>query len=263
MAKAEEIGEYLGVKSEGERVVSHYFDCLKAGYKGWVWVVCLARVPRSRQGTVSETNLIPAQGALLAPSWIPWADRLQPGDLDRKDKTPYNPDDPNLQPAYQSVGGDADRLANWELGLGRKRVLSLEGRNAAVKRWLHNPHSRSELDRKGNPPENPCSTCGYLWKVSGSLRLEFGLCTNAWSPDDGHVVAMDHACGAHSETDAVIETSKVPESGTHLDDQSLVVVPMLNPSEDSQDDSVSQGRQTSPDSSEDNDTDTGAEHSQE
>jgi hypothetical protein len=37
-------------------------------------------------------------------------------------------------------------------------------------------------------------------KLSGSLRSEFGVCTNEWSPADGRVVHLDFGCGAHSET---------------------------------------------------------------
>lgn len=223
IAKPEEIGQHIKAEFAGERVVSHFFECLKPGYKGWVWAVTLARVPHARLGTISETDLIPSDGALLAPPWIPWADRLQPGDLGRKDTISYVPDDPNLNQGYESSDEDTDELALWELGLGRKRVLNRVGRDAAVKRWLRDQHSRTELDRHGNPPKDPCSTCGYLWKLSGSLRLEFGLCANAWSPDDGHVVAMDHTCGAHSETDADVTPTSLPVGGTFLDDKSLLV----------------------------------------
>lgn len=223
IAKPEEIGCHIGIEAVEERVVTHFFACLKFGYKGWVWAVTLARAPHARLGTVSETDLLPSQGALLAPPWIPWSKRLQPGDLGRKDSTPYDPDDPNLDQGYEASDENADRMALWELGLGRKRVLNRTGRDAAVRRWLRNPHSRTELDNRGNPPENPCSTCGYLWKIDGSLRLQFGLCTNAWSPDDGHVVAMNHTCGAHSETDADLTPTSLPEGGTFLDDKSLLV----------------------------------------
>lgn len=223
IAKPEEIGSHLRVESAGQRVVTHFFECCKLGYRGWVWAVTLARVPHARLGTVSETDLLPDQGALLAPPWIPWVQRLRPGDLSRKDATPYDPDDPFLDQGYEATGEDADEMALWELGLGRKRVLNRVGRDAAVKRWLHDQHSRAELDRYGNPPQNPCSTCGYLWKVSGSLRLEFGLCANEWSPDDGHVVAMNHTCGAHSEQDTDITPTSLPVGETYLDDKSLLV----------------------------------------
>lgn len=222
IAKAEEIGQHLRVEAADERVVTHFFECLKFGYRGWMWAVTLARVPHARLGTVCETDLLPGEGALLAPPWIPWEQRLQPGDLGRKDTTPYDPDDPFLDQGYEASGEDADAVAMWEPGLGRKRVINRAGRDAATKRWLHNPHSRTELDRRGNLPENPCSTCGYLWKVDGSLRLVFGLCANAWSPDDGHVVAMNHTCGAHSERDTDITPSSMPVGGIFLDDKSLL-----------------------------------------
>ena len=46
IAKPEEIGEHLGATSEGERLATHSFECLKPGYRGWHWVAVLARVPR-------------------------------------------------------------------------------------------------------------------------------------------------------------------------------------------------------------------------
>ena len=38
----------------------------------------------------------------------------------------------------------------------------------------------------------------------------FGVCANDWSPDDGRVVSRDHGCGAHSETDVVVEPEPLP-----------------------------------------------------
>ena len=31
--------------------------------------------------TVDESVLLPGPGALLAPDWVPWQDRLRPGDV--------------------------------------------------------------------------------------------------------------------------------------------------------------------------------------
>lgn len=45
----------------------------------------------------------------------------------------------------------------------------------------------------------PCSTCGFVVPIGGSLRRMFGVCANAFSPSDGRVVSYDHGCGAHSE----------------------------------------------------------------
>ena len=45
----------------------------------------------------------------------------------------------------------------------------------------------------------PCHTCGFLVRVSGSLSELFGVCANGNANDDGRVVSFDHGCGAHSE----------------------------------------------------------------
>ncbi len=45
----------------------------------------------------------------------------------------------------------------------------------------------------------PCSTCGFLLRLNGSLAETFGVCANGDANDDGRVVALDHGCGAHSE----------------------------------------------------------------
>lgn len=84
IAKPEEIGEHLGATSEGERLVTHCFECLKPGYRGWRWVAVLARVPRGRKATVCEVDLLPGEDALLARPWVPWAERLRPQDINAR-----------------------------------------------------------------------------------------------------------------------------------------------------------------------------------
>ena len=75
VAGASRVGEHLGVQAEGERVVTHQFDCLDQAYAGWQWAVTVARAPRSKMVTVDETVLLPGPAALLAPPWVPWQDR--------------------------------------------------------------------------------------------------------------------------------------------------------------------------------------------
>jgi Protein of unknown function (DUF3027) len=194
------VGEHLGVTAEGERLVTHSFACLAKGYRGWRWAVTLARAPRSRVVTVCEVVLLPGRDAILPPPWVPWQQRIAPGDLGPADVLPYRHDDLNLAPGYAVTDeADEDHQQLWELGLGRVRVLSLEGREAAADRWYsgdHGPNAEEALNAAA-----PCSTCGYFVPVSGGLRLAFGVCANEWSPSDGRVVSADHGCGAHSETD--------------------------------------------------------------
>ncbi len=46
-----------------------------AGYPGWFWTVSLAQVEDAAP-TVLEVELTPGEGALTAPEWLPWAERL-------------------------------------------------------------------------------------------------------------------------------------------------------------------------------------------
>lgn len=69
------IGDPVGYRLEADGVVSLRFANRLAGYPGWLWTVSLARVDDA-DPTVLEVELLPDEGALLAPEWIPWAVRL-------------------------------------------------------------------------------------------------------------------------------------------------------------------------------------------
>jgi hypothetical protein len=194
------VGEHVRVIAEGERLVTHLFASTAKGYRGWCWAVTVARVPRSRTATVCEVVLLPADGAVLAPTWVPWSQRLAPGDLGPADALPYRADDPLLDPGYAATDDeDADAVALWELGLGRPRVLNAEGRDAAATRWYLG--DRGPTADEALHAAAACASCGYFLPVAGGLRQVFGVCANEWSPSDGRVVSVDHGCGAHSETD--------------------------------------------------------------
>lgn len=211
------VGEHLGAAAEADRVTVHRFATTHPGYRGWTWTVVLARVPRARAVTVSEVVLLPGDGALLAPSWVPWTDRVEPGDLGQTDMLPYRDDDALLDEGLEAVpdgfdqafSGDEAALV-WELGLGRRRVLNREGRIDAATRWYRGDNGPDNAETRA--ADAPCSTCGYLVGLTGTFRQSFGVCANAWSPADGRVVSMDHGCGAHSETGQVTEEAdELPE----------------------------------------------------
>src|SRR5690606_33112783 len=92
--EAGQVGEHLGFTLQGERLGSHAFACTMPGYVGWYWSVTVARAPRSRTATVCETGLLPGEGALLAKAWLPWAERLAPGDLGPTHRLPSAPAHP-------------------------------------------------------------------------------------------------------------------------------------------------------------------------
>ena len=198
-----QVGEHLRVEATGDRMVTHVFECTMPGYRGWSWVVVLVRASRAKAATVAETALLPGEDALLAPAWEPYAERLKPEDVGADDLLPYREQDDRLEQGYEATGDeDADRLAQWELGLGRPRVLSPLGRSDAAERWTEGefgPRQVSSRGRRGTVTAT-CSSCGFLSLLAGSLRGEFGVCTNEWSPADGRVVHLEYGCGSHSET---------------------------------------------------------------
>ena len=214
------VGEYVAAAPDAERLVTHLFDCTLSGYRGWRWAVTLSRVPRSRTATVCEMELLPGEEALLAPAWVPWADRLEPGDITRSDRLPRKETDERLEPGWEATGEDADAVALDQLDLGRPRVLSAQGVASAAERWYGGDHGPdAEGVRKAHAT---CSTCGFFVPMAGALRAIFGVCANEWATDDGSVVSLDHGCGAHSETDLPDQGPEWPINPSRVDDHLMV-----------------------------------------
>jgi len=69
------VGDPADYRVEADGVVSLRFHNRMAGYPGWLWTVSLARLDDA-EPTVLEIELLPGEGALLAPDWVPWAERL-------------------------------------------------------------------------------------------------------------------------------------------------------------------------------------------
>ncbi|MCW2606163.1 MAG: hypothetical protein JWO60_856 [Frankiales bacterium] len=203
------VGEHLGAEPEDALTVTHSFATLDPAYVGWRWAVTVARAEGSDVVTVDEVVLLPGSDALLAPAWVPYSARVQPGDLGTADLLPPGPDDPRLVPAYADPEAELAAELFWELGLGRPRVLSLDGRADAAERWEDGdtgPRSPRALAAPGH-----CAGCGFLVPLGGALRQGFGVCANAQAPDDGRVVALAHGCGAHSETPVELTRTPVAE----------------------------------------------------
>jgi hypothetical protein len=229
---ADVVGAHLGVEAIGDRVVTHLFECLDPAYAGWRWTVTVARAPRSKVVTVDESELLPGPDALLAPAWVPWQDRLLPGDVGIGDLLPTGADDERLVPFAVLDGDDAvtdwfrpwtdsENLANAgpaepsELPApGRARALSAFGRDDTAQRWYDGDHGpRTPLSHAA--PAN-CVSCGFFVPLSGGLGRVFGVCGNAYAPDDGRVVSADHGCGAHSE--AALTGSQTPAALPVIDE---------------------------------------------
>ena len=78
------IGLVHHVRPEEERLSTHLFECTMPGYRGWFWFATLSRAPRSKVATICEVGLLPGDDALIAPDWVPWADRVRPEDLEQE-----------------------------------------------------------------------------------------------------------------------------------------------------------------------------------
>ena len=278
------VGEHFAVTADGDRVVTHLFRSLDPAYYGWSWAITVARASRSKHVTVSESLLLPGPDSILAPDWVPWRERLRPGDLGPGDLLPAAPDDARLVP-MATLDGD-DGLTDWgesswavpgaELaGLAtaddgdddtaqveyiadagdaaggmdagdaaegadvpdgadgtdapdtadgtdapdgtaatrlaadagasavpdtvplRARVLSPIGRDDTALRWYTSEHGPKTPLAHAAP--GLCAGCGFFVRLAGPLGQVFGVCANAYAPDDGRVVSVDHGCGAHSE----------------------------------------------------------------
>jgi Protein of unknown function (DUF3027) len=227
LAGAGQVGPHVGIQVDGDRIVTHLFSCLDQAYQGWCWAVTVARASRSKTVTVSENVLIPGPDAILAPDWVPWRERLLPGDLGVGDILPAPPDDERLVPVAVLEGDDG--VAGWgdaavaaevagefaggdfadaEFVAGepaaedtlpvRARVLSAIGRDTTAARWYDSEHGPKTPLANAAPAF--CASCGFFVRLGGPLGQVFGACANAFAPDDGAVVSVDHGCGAHSES---------------------------------------------------------------
>ena len=209
-----DVGDFLdfAITSEDDAasVATYNFQCTSASYPGWYWSVLVVAVSGQNHCTVSDVSLLPGAQALIPPAWKPWADRVEAGDLGVGDLLPPAENDERLTAGFTGIDDLAPELEplhprQWELGLGREKVLSDVGLDKAVARWMAGQTGPRSAMAKAAPAQ--CSTCGFLVPIGGSLGQAFGMCANEFGAADGQVVAMSFGCGAHS---AVVATAKAP-----------------------------------------------------
>ena len=193
------VGALLSVDTDDEHIATYLFEAFLPGYVDWRWAVTVAKVDQDSPATVCDVVLLPGPDSLRAPEWIPYSARVTKEDVSAGTIVPTEVDDARLVPASSVLPGDEDLDLHelFELGAGRLRVLSIEGRDQAAKRWIDGDRGPN-TDIARWAPKN-CGTCGFYLPISGSLRQAFGACANAISPEDARVVSVNHGCGAHSE----------------------------------------------------------------
>ena len=206
------------------KITSFTFECTSPGYPGWYWEVSLVEVNGQAELSVSEVNLLPGSAALVPEQWKPWADRVEAGDLGVGDLLPISEDDERLTAGFTALG-DLDELsedlsplhpAQWELGLGREKVLSALGLERAVDRWFEKLNGPRSAMAKSAPAQ--CGSCGFLVAIGGSIGQVFGVCGNEFGAADGQVVATTFGCGAHSSV-RVQQATPIPVVDLVIDDR--------------------------------------------
>lgn len=197
------VGEYLGAGFEDSTSATHRFLAELPGYRGWQWAVVVAACPGAGRATISEVVLVPGPTALLAPQWVPWEERVRPGDLSPGDLLAPPADDPRLAPGYAATGDPQIDEVAVEVGLGRRQVLSLWGRNDTAQRWHDGEYGPGSAMARAT--RRMCRDCGYYVPLGGALGVMFGVCANEYAAD-GHVVDAEFGCGAHSDTPAAAGT---------------------------------------------------------
>ncbi|MCW2691370.1 MAG: hypothetical protein JWR37_6260, partial [Mycobacterium sp.] len=178
---------------------THRFLAKMPGYQGWQWAVVVAAYPGADHATVSEVVLIPGPTALLAPQWVPWEERVRPGDLSPGDLLAAPTDDPRLVPAYALTGDPEFDDTAVEIGLGRRLVLGEWGRATAAQRWHDGDFGPGSTMARST--RRVCRDCAFFLPLAGALGVMFGVCGNEMAAD-GRVVDIEYGCGAHSDTPA-------------------------------------------------------------
>ncbi|KFI82499.1 Protein of unknown function (DUF3027) [Bifidobacterium psychraerophilum DSM 22366] len=101
-SEAAEVGDFVTAVDEGDHVTDFRFASHVPGYENWQWSVTLYHDSELDSWTVDESSLVPAEGALLPPQWVPWKDRLLPEDLSVTDVLGTDADDPRMEPGLAS-----------------------------------------------------------------------------------------------------------------------------------------------------------------
>lgn len=196
------VGNHIGAKQIDEVVFVQAFSARMTGYRGWYWSVLMTQLFDESVPSVSDISLLPGEQALRAPQWRPWSTRVQPGDHGVAALLPEADQDQRLVPGFASEDlveqwQEVPNLLWWQVGIGRKHLLSVAGRDQVVERWYaspRGPNTEEEVD-----PAYRCASCAFYVPLSGAMGAVFGGCVNVFAHEEGKVVSFDHGCSAHSE----------------------------------------------------------------
>lgn len=183
------VGSHVGARVVDPHTAIHRFAADVPGYPDWEWIAVVACAPGSAHITVSELALMPADGVTLPPRFVPYAERIRPGDLTPGTVMPPAPDDSRLTKDSQDAAFPEHKGDSF---------LSKHGWEETTQRWRQGAFGpRSRFARKA---ALRCSSCAFFVPLAVAQGA-YGVCANEFSAD-GHAVHRAYGCGAHSETPA-------------------------------------------------------------
>ena len=207
------VGEHLGVDVDGERVVTHYFATREWAYRGWRWAVTVTRASRSKLVTLDETVLLPGPEALVAPQWVPWSERLRPGDMGPGDLLPTDEDDLRLEPGWTGVDEPAPNSAL--VAAAEALVGEVAGAEAEAGAEAGDAPVATALGEELAAPTNRGAIAAVaeelgLGRVRVLSRLGLHLAADRWEKDYGAHTPMAQAAPADCASCGFL----VPVAGT-------------------------------------------------
>lgn len=75
-ALPDELGLYKNHIEEGEGITTYFWESKKLGYGDWRWAVTVYQHDPATEPSLCEVVMVPGDDSLIAPNWVPWAERL-------------------------------------------------------------------------------------------------------------------------------------------------------------------------------------------
>ena len=124
VTKPDTVGAFRDRVASDDGTVTLTFHSTMAGYPGWLWHVAVAEVEGDAP-TVLELELLPDDGSLIAPDWVPWSQRLaeykeaqrlarEAGEITEDDEPVIVPDSEDFDGDLGLVGLDEDEESEDE-----------------------------------------------------------------------------------------------------------------------------------------------------
>ena len=115
IAPRRQIGALLRADPEpDENVFTLRFASDVPGYPHWEWAAVLGRVDAESTPTVLEVGLMPGEGALVPPAWVPWSERFAEYKAQHDDDSDDSDDVDSRDDADEDSTADAESQSDGD-----------------------------------------------------------------------------------------------------------------------------------------------------